>query len=240
MVRTPQSSHRSGRSNLYSESRFTNWRPFNPYHAEWMALPANLKPALSFPLSATEAIDVYERPLHADFIRPFSVEDVRDVLDAVPRQFLKGLYGIYLLGGTRKQAKTAGGRLYRYGSYYDCLCSICLYPFPRRRLSWNYGRLLKPDVRHEYERAGAVFERVKDGWSCRFDERSLRCFYLYDVLIHEIGHHMDRDNTGKSRAEFERFAEWFVREYGFGSRGGDCGGRPADPEPNASDGELAN
>jgi hypothetical protein len=40
----------------------------------------------------------------------------------------------------------------------------------------------------------------------RFDAESLRIFYLYDVLLHEIEHHID---GGRSQGEVERFAHWF-------------------------------
>ena len=41
----------------------------------------------------------------------------------------------------------------------------------------------------------------------------LRAFFLHDVLVHEIGHHVDqrRYSTTKER---EQFAEQFVREHG--------------------------
>src|SRR5579872_6236067 len=46
-------------------------------------------------------------------------------------------------------------------------------------------------------------------------ESSMRRFYLYDVLLHQLGHHVD---GGRSRGEVERYAQ-LVR--------GVPGGRPA-------------
>jgi hypothetical protein len=65
----------------------------------------------------------------------------------------------------------------------------------------------------EYTRAGAVWEQVSRGWVCRFTAESLRSFYLNDVLIHEIAHHVDRHNR-KSDDAAERFAHGFVRMFG--------------------------
>jgi hypothetical protein len=146
-------------------------------------------------------------------MRLIGVSDVVSVLEAIPREFLPGLRSIYLMGGTWKQDKIALGDLYYYG---ECgWNTVYLYAFPRRRLHYRLRQLAKPDIRQEFERAGAVFRQDGDGWICEFDETSLRTFYLYDVLIHEIGHHVDRDNWGgKTHSEAEGFAEWFVREHG--------------------------
>ncbi len=46
----------------------------------------------------------------------------------------------------------------------------------------------------------------------RADLDSLRRFYLRNVLIHEIGHHVDSNNV--TREARERFAERFVKEHG--------------------------
>lgn len=222
MNSTPQKSKRSGRSNMYSQSKYTNWARFDPYQGERTSLPRNLKPTATFRVNNSESCNIYERPVHEAFIRPFGVSDAVDVLSTIPRQFLAGLRSIYLMGGTWKQNKVALGDLYHYGEYG--WCSIYLFAFPRRRLHWRSKQLPKPDIRQEFERAGAAFRQDGDGWICAFDETSLRKFYLNDVLIHEIGHHVDRDNfwrpsgRGKSYAQAERFAEWFVREHGFRTR----------------------
>jgi hypothetical protein len=218
MNRTPQQSKRSARSNMYSESKYTNWAPFDPYQGERTAIPCNLTPTSSFSVSDSETCDIYERPIHEAFMRPFGASDVETVLETIPHNFLVGLRSIYLMGGTWKQDKIAMGDVYHYGEYG--WCNIYLFAFPRRRLHWRRKNLPKPDIRQEFERAGAVFRQDGDGWISEFDETSLKTFYLYDVLIHEIGHHVDRHNWrpfrhGKSDSQAERFAEWFVREHGF-------------------------
>ncbi len=75
-------------------------------------------------------------------------------------------------------------------------------------------RLPKPNIQREYERIGANYYFKNGYWTRSFDEMSLKRFYTRDVLIHELGHHVDRKNNKDYNAK-ERFAEWFVEEYGF-------------------------
>lgn len=62
------------------------------------------------------------------------------------------------------------------------------------------------------------------GWQCiflcaypetwkPFDPTKLRDFYLDDVLVHEVGHHVDRHRFNNSKTK-EGFAYWFAREFG--------------------------
>ena len=44
-------------------------------------------------------------------------------------------------------------------------------------------------------------------------QMALRRFYLLDVLLHELGHHVGRlDDRHKDRKTAERFADWFALE----------------------------
>ncbi len=206
-----QNAKRSSRSNMYSESKSSNWMPFDPYEGERAVIQKNVRPTLIYKIGESDVIGIYERPLHAAFMRPYSTSDVVEMLDSVPKEFLAGMEAIYLMGGTSKQEKIAKGDLYRYGQY--SLRKILLFAYPRRRFEWRGKQLPKPSVRHEFERAGATFEQYGDEWVCRRNEAVLKTFYMSDVLIHEIGHHVDHHT--KSRTQSEKFAEWFVREYGF-------------------------
>jgi len=82
----------------------------------------------------------------------------------VPGEFLRGLRGVFLLGGTRKQAKTAWGRLFRFGSYSCGM--IFLHPMPRAMTEQHYRRLPKPSDTRPYRRAGCRFLRAAGGWVC--------------------------------------------------------------------------
>src|SRR5260221_172325 len=45
----------------------------------------------------------------------------------------------------------------------------------------------------------------RDGVTVTFDKESLRRFYLFDVVLHEVGHHVDRHRTS---GDAERYARW--------------------------------
>jgi hypothetical protein len=91
--------------------------------------------------------------------------------------------------------------MYNNGGIY--LCSL-----PVRHLSQTWEQPPKPSVRHQYTRFGAVFTPSARGReTMTFDLPSLRQFELYDVLLHELGHHVDTSHRGK-RAE--KYALWFA------------------------------
>jgi hypothetical protein len=46
-----------------------------------------------------------------------------------------------------------------------------------------------------------------------FNLDTLKDFYLTDVLVHEIGHHVDRERRVDHHTE-EAFANWFAQEHG--------------------------
>jgi hypothetical protein len=199
----------SERSNRYSESKYTNWSRYNPFDLEISTLPEELKPEINIE-TGTAIVPVYTRDLHTDFIRPVEVEDVRKLLSSVPSDFLDSLRGIYLLGGTSKQLR-ASKKHFRYGCYGSG--RIYLYAFPRWMLTELWGQLPKPTVVEEYKRMGAQWKQSDSGWWLEFDRSSLKRFYLFDVLLHELGHHVDKQVWSRDTESAERYAEWFAQEY---------------------------
>jgi hypothetical protein len=162
------------------------------------------------PVAGTSGLPIFVREVHPEFLRPFSASDVGEVLGSVPARFLAGLVGVHLLGGSQKQAKAASSALFHYGCYGRG--RICLHPFPRRLMTWRIRSLPKPDVMREYERFGAKYEGRPGNYTLSFSKASLTRFYLYDVLLHEIGHHVDHRPRGRDRRESESFANWFAAE----------------------------
>lgn len=191
------------RSNLYSEQRFTNWRPNDPYWAEVEALPKKMRPRIGISRDSEESLGVFDRPLAEGFVRPWSLGDVADVLRSIPKDHLLGLSGIYLLGGTSRQRST---NKLTYGMYSDD--QIFLFALPKRMLVQHWSKMPKPSLAQAYTKFGAnITPDGKGGAILRFDLASIRSFYLYDVLLHEVGHHIDRDH-GSDNAE--RYARWFA------------------------------
>jgi hypothetical protein len=80
-------------------------------------------------------------------------------------------------------------------------------------LTDNWGQLPKPTIVEEYKRMGAKWKQNDSVWSLEFDQSSLKRFYLFDVLLHELGHHVDRRIRGRDTESAERYAEWFAQEY---------------------------
>jgi len=154
-----------------------------------------------------------EMPLHAKFVRPFNCDDVKKILSQIPDDMLVGLRRIALLGGTSRQEKSAWSDDWRYGCYgYGC---VTLFAYPARRKIWSSANLHKPAEIHAYQRAGVEISHENRNWVYKFTDESIRRFYLWDVLVHEIGHHVDRDHPDRSIKRSERFAEWFAKTYGF-------------------------
>ncbi len=197
------------RSNMYSMDKFSNWTRFDPFGSEVDTVPWDARPRTTFKLSDDSTIGIIVRDVHPRFIAPVTAEDVCDMLRRVPEEFVRGLKFVALLGGTAKQEKVALGRLFRYGSYGTC--RIFLYAYPKRLLRLRRKRLPRPHIVQEYERVGATYTHDSRGWVLEFTREALRAFFLYDVLLHEIGHHVDPDVFRRKNAKAERFAQWFAQ-----------------------------
>jgi hypothetical protein len=199
---------------MYSGSKFTNWARFDPFFLEIKAIPDNLPPEYIFKTKGDEGIEIYSLKVQTGFIRPFDSKDISEYLMKVPEEFLKGIRGIYLLGGTKKQMKASFGSLFCYGCYWGS--DIYLHAFPEKRMTLSFKKKQpSPSILEEYRRANADIKNIKSGLNISFDIGSLKSFFLRDVLMHEIGHHVDRENTDRTHKRSERFAEWFAFEYGY-------------------------
>ena len=190
------------RSGLYSEQRFTNWTKHDPFWSEVDALPESMTPRALINRSGSESLPVYDRPLADGFVRPWNVQDVVDVLTTIPQEFLDGLNGVYLLGGTARQRKS---KRFLYGTYQGT--RIFLFPLQARMMSQIWKQRPKPNIEKNYTKFGATINSHCKGEAVlNFDPKSLRAFMLYDVLLHEVGHHVDRDDVSLNT---ERYANWF-------------------------------
>jgi hypothetical protein len=199
---------------MYSESKFTNWARFDPFALEINSIADKLRPDCIFTIQEDEEINIYSLEVQAGFIRPFNSQDVKEYLVKIPEEFLKGIGGIYLLGGTKKQKKASFGSLFRYGCYWGR--NIYLHAFPENRMTLSFKKKQpSPSILEEYRRANANIKNIKGGLNISFDIGSMKSFFLRDVLIHEIGHHVDRENIDQTHKRSEKFAEWFASEYGY-------------------------
>ncbi len=203
--------HRSGRSNMYSRSKFSNWGTFNPYFAEFRSRLHDAK-RVEINIAEKLTVKVFEHPLHEDFVRPVTIKDIEATLKSIPEQFVRCIRQVALLGGTKKQDKTAFNMFY-YGLHYCGSVALCA--FPKKFLKQYYNNEPPPLAKQEYERVHAKIYQEGPSWVLELNEKSLKEFYLRDVLIHEIGHAVEFTKRPAGTNLTEEFAEWFVREYGF-------------------------
>lgn len=211
--------HRAQRRGRWAENKWTNSRPFDAGRLEC----DHAFDKYNDEVVMEKGISIRQLKLHPAFLRPVSVADVRTEFSKIPRKFCAGLDAVFLLGGSNGQVKSFRSQ-YAYGRYR--LGIIYLHAYPRKHLSQKYKAGLKPSYRIVCERAGAVVGRAGDEWEIRFDKVSLRAFYLRDVLMHELGHHVDcRNFDSKPNRKVEGFAEWFATEYGYRLRRGPQGRR---------------
>src|SRR5262249_18032068 len=122
-----------------------------------------------------------------DFFFPVSVEDIREVLPQVPSAGLTHVW----LRRLRKAEWEAGKQPFAMFIAGSGVRLVVLYPWPREMLL-RFGEK-KPSRRslRLLIRWGPELERDDEGWLLRWNEAQLRRFYIEDLLLHEIGHHVD-------------------------------------------------
>jgi hypothetical protein len=202
-----QSRPQGVRSDRFSGSKFTNLTPYNPFYSAlekvYSMHEKDMERCATGPF-----IRAFNQP--AEFIMPLTINSVRQALARVRPEFLSDLKGVFLMAGTRKMAKTFKAS-FAYGVYgLNC---IFIFPYPRSQMNIHFSRQPKPSYLQEFKRVGAEVIQEDSGVTINFTVQSLEEFYLRDVLMHELGHHVDR-HSGKDHRRSEAFAEWFALEYG--------------------------
>lgn len=131
--------------------------------------------------------------------------EIQHRVKMLPEQYQHKLQVVQLSRMTRKR------RLFPcYGLQWGS--SVYLYPI-EESLQELYVRAPRPAQRIETEMYGGRW--IQDGklWRLIWTEKTIRDYYLNNVLIHEIGHINDERNT--SFRQRERYADWFAVEYGY-------------------------
>ena len=146
-----------------------------------------------------------------------TTEQIRTRLAKLPKGFLNDLEVVQLSSMTRKKEFSPC-----YGLQWGQ--AIYLYPFDETLDEYFYGPPPQPLV-IETKMYGGRWEQSEPGvWRLIWTESSARDFQLNNVLIHELGHLVDKRNT--NYIDQERFAEWFAVEYGYRHSGGQQKRRP--------------
>lgn len=92
--------------------------------------------------------------------------------------------------------------------------------YEQQQGTWLLPGTLPEGDAAKLQRAGAEIDVVAGGLqtSVTWPGQTLRDFMLFDVLMHEVGHHLIQQYKGKRRArvartrDHEAFAEHFARE----------------------------
>ncbi|WP_446009056.1 hypothetical protein [Candidatus Electrothrix sp.] len=201
--------YRGHRIGSWPASKRTNCTPFDPYvHAAEHAYFEKYYDELN----ASNELVLKQEKTHEKFLMPVSANDIATAINSLPSSFFTGLKGVVLLSGSNKQLKVSRGNLFCFGMYYaHC---IFLFPYPKDQMVVSSQSLPAPHIQREYERAGALYSQKDNQWLRTFTKESLRTFYVRDVFVHELGHHVDR-HKDRSGEKSEIFADWFATEYGF-------------------------
>ena len=130
-------------------------------------------------------------------------EDLRRFLPLLPEWD-------FLQTGLRAIVLAAGGRL--MGWHNNGVVAIC---------AWERSFVLEDstlpfiqDHQEIFDKLGVPY-RLKEGSTIEFTEETARAFQLVHVLVHELGHHLDRMTTQSRNypARGERFAENYARRW---------------------------
>jgi hypothetical protein len=151
-----------------------------------------------------------QRPPPGTF-HPLSRSEIRRALAFFGAECIYGVRSITLASaGTSMADDLVFGRLIVPGR-------IILYP--QSLVPWTVAGRLPAVAETRLQRAGAIIERIAGGTqtTIQWPGATLRDFMLFDVLLHEIGHHIMQHHTGKRTMriartkDHEAFADAFAR-----------------------------
>jgi hypothetical protein len=132
--------------------------------------------------------------------------DVHARLGALPAPFVEPLQIVQFSRMTRKKQSFPC-----YGMQWGA--AVYLYPIEQDLVEY-YSEPPKPSQITEARMYGGRWIHESSRvWKLVWTERSIRDFYLNNILIHELGHLLDDRNA--RQVDRERFAEWFAVRYGY-------------------------
>ena len=168
-------------------------------------------------LTGPPRLPLFERPLPSGWVYPCSLDDIRQQLVLVPEQDLEGLLAVGLAAPKREDRRYHG--TYWYWSWRMKTPVIHLYACPaslsfKTRRHYSVGKAAQCfAVELSY---GMWTERVGGRLLCRWERECLRRYVAEHVLLHEIGHHVQRRQ--RLRVGFSAFpghsaSEQFANDY---------------------------
>lgn len=152
--------------------------------------------------AAEQRLRIIERPPFPGDCHPISRSGLEVLLATIPAEMIHGLRSIEL----RPRNHEVGSP---FATYRIRAKSVILYSLPLR---WEFDQFY-PSLAEEVGKAGASViregRRMEIIWP---DEDSMRWWFFFNVVGHELGHHFDhqfKHKNGRSsdRRAAERFAE---------------------------------
>lgn len=131
-----------------------------------------------------------------DCVHACTIDDLCNVLWALPGQDLEGMSRIILRQPTRKEGilKSCWGRIVYMADIDDELSpAIMLEAWPQN-IDWRYKRSMKPEDKKEFERLESDGHKItaeKRHFHIESDLESIRATQLYRTIPHEVGHWVD-------------------------------------------------
>ena len=159
-------------------------------HDEYLAAKAGDAASV---LAAPPRLPLFECPLPDGWVYPCTLDNIRQQLALVPEQDLEGLLAVGLAAPKREDKRYHG--TYWYWSWRMKTPVIHLYAWPaslsfKTRRPYSIGEAAQCfAVELSYGmRTGRAGSRLL----CRWDPECLRRYVAEHVLLHEIGHHVQR------------------------------------------------
>ena len=137
------------------------------------------------------------------FFHPITRQDIQRLLNFFGPQSYYGLREIRLSQAPSTAHAVTGmlfGRLYIPGK-------VLLYE--QKLQPWHIAGRISAEDATAMTTAGAIIESSDDGMRCivRWSEDDLKNFFLFDVLMHEIGHHLQQQFKGKRTSQVLRTSD---------------------------------
>lgn len=129
----------------------------------------------------TEGFVVLSENPSRDYFHPVAEAEIRKTLDRMPNELTKHLRAVVM----PRLSVTDKLRGVEARQRYSC---IILNPFPKTlRVFWSTNPPAKHSVRH-YEPWRARWVQEESGWFQAWEIDDLKRYYLYHLLLHELGH----------------------------------------------------
>lgn len=146
------------------------------------------------------------QPPGTGFRHVLSAREIHDRLAELPPGAVAPLEVIQLSRMTRKKQGFPC-----YGMQWGA--SVYLYPIEQDLVEYYHSPPKPSQVNEARMYGGRWVQQGSSVWKLVWTERTIKDFYLNNVLIHEIGHLLDDRNT--RHVDRERFADWFAVRHGY-------------------------